>query len=262
MKIIDLPDEYQKLYFLCLEDWNQEIKEAGNHKELWYHKMKDKGLRVKLALDDRGEVGGMIQYVPIEQSSAEGNDLYFINCIWVHGYKQGRGDFRKKGMGKALLQAAEDDVKAMGEKGIVAWGVPLPFWMKASWFRKQGYRTVDKQGFLGAVLLWKPFTEDAVPPKWIKLKKKPETTPGKVTVTSFLNGWCPAQNMVFERAKRATIEFGDKVIFQQIDTFDRETLLEWGIGDALFIDDKQVRTGPPPSYEKIKKIIAKKAAKV
>ncbi len=262
MKIIDLPDEYKQLYFVCLEDWSEEMKEAGDHKEVWYNKMKDKGLRVKLALDDNGEVGGMIQYIPIEHSFAAGNDLYFINCIWVHGHKQGRGNFQKKGMGTALLQAAEDDVKAMGAKGIVAWGIPLPFWMKASWFRKQGYRKVDKQGFLGQVLLWKPFTHDAIPPKWIRQKKKPETTPDKVTATAFLNGWCPAQNMVFKRAKRAAAEFGDKVVFQQIDTFDRNNFLEWGISDAMFIDDKQVRTGPPPSYEKIKKMIAKRVRKL
>ncbi len=262
MKIIDLPDEYQQLYFVCLEDWSDEIKEAGDHKETWYHKMKDRGLRVKLALDDNGEVGGMIQYIPVEHSFAEGRDLYFINCIWVHGHKQGRGNFQKRGMGKALLQAAEDDAKALGAKGIVAWGIPLPFWMKASWFRKQGYRKADKQGFLGQVLLWKPFTHDAMPPKWIKQKKKPETTPGKVTVTAFLNGWCPAQNLVFERAKRAASEFGDKVVFRDIDTFNRENLLEWGITDALFIDNKPVRTGPPPSYEKIKKMIAKRVSKL
>ena len=224
--------------------------------------MKDKGLRVKLALDDRGEVGGMIQYIPIEHSFVAGNDLYFINCIWVHGYKEGRGNFQKKGMGKALLQAAEDDAKARGVKGIAAWGIPLPFWMKASWFKKQGYTKVDKQGFLGQVLLWKPFSDEAIPPKWIKQKKRPETTPGVVTVTAFLNGWCPAQNLVFERAKRAAAELGDKVMFQEVDTFDRETFLEWGIADALFIDDKQVRTGPPPPYEKIKRIIAKRVKKL
>jgi len=262
MKIIDLSDEYKQLYFVCLEDWSEEIKEAGNHKEVWYNKMKDKGLRVKLALDDNGEVGGMIQYVPIEYSFSEGNDLYFINCIWVHGYKEGRGNFQKKGMGKALLQAAEADAKDRGAKGIAAWGIPLPFWMKASWFRKQGYTKVDKQGFLGQVLLWKPFTDEAIPPKWIRQKKKPETIPGKVTVTAFLNGWCPAQNLVFERARRAALEFGDKVVFREINTFDRETFLEWGISDALFIDDKQMRTGPPPSYEKIRKTIAKRVGKL
>ena len=262
MKIIDLVDEYKQLYFVCLEDWSEEMKEAGDHKAVWYSKMKDGGLRVKLALDDSGEVGGMIQYIPVERSSVEGNNLYFINCIWVHGYKQGRGNFRKKGMGKALLQTAEDDVKALGAKGVVAWGIPLPFWMKASWFKKQGYSKVDKQGVLGPVLLWKPFTDEAIPPKWIRQKKRPEATPGKVTVTAFLNGWCPAQNAVFERAKRAASEFGDKVMFLKIDTFDKEVFLEWGISDALFIDNKQVRTGPPPSYEKIKKMIARRVNKL
>ncbi len=98
--------------------------------------------------------------------------------------------------------------------------------------------------------------------KWINPKKKPEASAGKVTVTAFLNGWCPAQNMVFERAKRAASEFGDKVIFQKIDTFDRATFLEWGMADALFIDDKPVRTGPPPSYDKIKKLIAGRVKKL
>ena len=83
----------------------------------------------------------------------EGKELYFINCIWVHGHKQGRGNFQKKGMSRAFLQTAEDDVKAMSVKGTVAWGISLPFWMKASWFRKQVYTKVDKQGFLGQVLL-------------------------------------------------------------------------------------------------------------
>lgn len=260
MQIIDLNDEHKNLYFACLEDWSEEIKEAGNHKELWYEKMKDKGLRVKLALSDDGRVAGMIQYAPIEYSFAEGKDLYFIYCIWIHGHKKGRGNFQKKGMGKALLRAAEEDAKEKGAKGIAAWGMALPVFMRASWFKKQGYRPVDKMGF--QVLLWKPFEKEAAPPRWIRKKKDPETTAGKVTVTTFLNGWCPAMNMTYERAKRASTEFGDKVAFRSIDTFDREVFLEWGIADALFVDKKQIRTGPPPSYKKIKKKISKSARNV
>jgi hypothetical protein len=104
-------------------------------------------------------------------------------------------------------------------------------------------------------------TDDVIPPKWIK-EKKPEKIAGKVAVTSFINGWCPGQNMVFERAKRAASEFGDLAEFQEIHTFDRDVLLEWGINDALFIDGKQIRTGPPPSYEKIRKKIAKRVKKL
>ena len=101
MKIIDLEESYEHLYIMCLEDWSDEIKEAGDHKKRWYDKMKDKGLRVKLALNDNDEAVGMIQYVPIEQSPAKGTNLYFINCIWVHGYDEGVGNYQKKGIGNA-----------------------------------------------------------------------------------------------------------------------------------------------------------------
>lgn len=260
MKIRDMESFDLPSYCLCLEDWSDQIKEAGNHKEIWYGKMKDKGLRVKLAVDDKGVVGGMIQYLPIENSTAEGKDLYFVNCIWVHGYKQGRGNFQKAGMGQALLQAAEEDVRSLGAKGLAAWGLILPFWMKASWFKKHGYKKADRDGI--SLLVWKPFNRDALAPKWIKQKAKPQKKTGVVTVTSFINGWCPAQNLTHERAKRAAAEFGDKVVFEIIDTFDRNNFLKWGISDALFIDDKQVNTGPPPSYEKIRKIIASRVKKL
>ena len=260
MKIIDLTDEYHNIYFECLEDWSDEIKEAGDHKACWYDKMKTKGLGVKLALDDEGNVGGMIQYVPVEYAPIEGSDLYFITCTWVHGYKQGRGDFQKKGMGKTLLKAAEDDVRAKDAKGLAAWGVALPIWMKASWYKKQGYKKADNMK--GMVLLWKPFSDDAHPPRWIRPKKKPIKEDGKVIVTAFKNGWCPASNMVFERAKRAASEFGDKVVFREVDTFDRNTFLEWGILDSIFVDDKEITHGPPLSYGKIKKKIVKKVKKL
>jgi GNAT superfamily N-acetyltransferase len=262
MKIIDIDEHHLSLYLVCLEDWSDEIKEAGHHKEIWYHRMKDKGLRVKLALDDQGTVGGMIQYVPIEHSSVEGSGLYFINCIWVHGHRQGRGNFQHRGMGKALLDAAETDARELGAKGIVAWGLLVPVFMRASWFKKHGYRSVDRLGI--QVLLWKPFTSDAVPPKWIRPNGKPSLEQNKVTVTAFRNGWCPAQNLAFERARKAAAEpqFADNIVFREIDTFDRAEFLRFGIADALFVNHRQVRTGPPPSYETIRKLIRKQVKKI
>ena len=164
-------------------------------------------------------------------------------------------------MGKALLKAAEEDVKELGAKGIVAWGLSIPVWMKASWFKNQGFIPVEKKGFLGEVLLWKTFADDAVPPKWIHQKKKPKKTCGnKVEVTCLSNGWCPAMNLASERAKQTALEFGDAVEIKEIDTFDRDTFHEWGVSDALYIDGKKVRVGPPPSKEKLRKIIGKKVS--
>ncbi len=260
MQIRDLNQGDEELYFVCLEPWSDEIKEASDHKERWYARMKDRGLRIKLAVDNDGVTSGMIQYMPIELSHVSGKNLYFVNCIWVHAHKKGIGDRRGKGMGKALLKDAEDDARRLGTKGMAAWGIGLPFWMRASWFKKQGYRRVDKDGV--AILLWKPFEQDAEPPRWIKRKKTPQTIPGKVSITAFMNGWCPAQNMVYERAKRAAAELGAKVVFEGIDTSDKATFLEWGISDALFIDGKEVRTGPPPTYEKLVKLLAKRIRKL
>ena len=260
MNIVDLTPEHEPIYFVCLEDWSEEMQEAGDHKETWYASVKNRGLRVKLAEDDSGVVGGMIQYVPIELAPAEGSDMNFVHCIWVHGHKKGRGDFRKQGMGKALLQAAEQDTKDQGKNGLAVWGISLPFFMKASWFRKRGYRVADRQGI--RVLLWKSFSETAAPPKWVKQKKTPEKIPGQVTVSAFMNGCCPAQNIVYERAKRACEELGDGAVFQPYNTQEESIFNEWGILDALYIDNRQVRTGPPPSYEKIQTAIRNQLKKI
>ncbi len=256
MQISDLTPEHEQLYFHCLEDWSEEMKEAEDHKERWYRIARDQGLRVKLARDEQGDIGGMIQYLPVEHSSVEGRDLNVVLCIWVHGHAQGRGNFQKKGMGKALLAAAEEDTRAQGRKGLVVWGLSLPVFMKASWFKRRGYRPVDRIGI--QVLLWKPFSSDAEPPRWVRQKKKPPLTPGKVTVSAFLSGWCPAQNIAFERARRASAELAEKVLFQVYRSQDPAVFAEWGISDGLYIDGRSVRTGPPPSFQTVSRLIARR----
>lgn len=257
MNIVDLTEEYRELFAICLEDWSEEAREAGDRRARWVERFLGKGLRAKLALDDRGEVGGMIQYLPIEHSTAAGAGLYFIPCIWVHGHQQGRGNFQGHGMGGALLEAAEADARALGAKGMAAWGLWLPVWMKASWYKKHGYRAADRQGLM--VLLWKSFAEEARPPRWHpKGKKLPKPAPGKVNVTAFVNGWCMAGNLATERARRAAQELGDRVVYREIDTSQPGAIAALGFSDALFIDGKAIRTGPPPSYEKIRSIIARR----
>jgi GNAT superfamily N-acetyltransferase len=259
MEVIDLAESHKPTYLACLEDW-EDFADAGDRKERWYEAMSGKGLRVKLALDDDGTPRGMIQYAPIEHSFAQGASIYLIYCVWVLNQGKGRQNFQKKGMGKALLAAAEEDARRLGAKGMAAWGVALPFWMKASWYRKRGYRNVDRNGI--ARLVWKPFSPEAEPPRWIRRRKKPDRVPGQVTVTCFNCGWCQAQNLVAGRAKRAAYELGDRVVFREFNTLDRDVLNEWGTSDALYIDGKEVSTGPPPSYEKIKALIGKKLARL
>lgn len=262
IEIVDLGPEHEALYFVCLEDWpGADVAGAGDHKARWYRSARTRGLRVKLALDGEQRVGGMIQYLPIEHSPAIGRGLEFVLCIWVHGHAQGRGDFRGRGMGTALLEAAEADARARGVAGMAAWGLALPVWMRASWFRRHGYRRADRRGL--AALVWKPFTPGAEPPAWpAPTGKRPERVAGKVVVTGCVNGWCPAQNLAFERARRAAARFGPIVECRRVDTDDRETMLAWGESDALFVDDRRVRTGPPPSEEKLAALIGRRVRRL
>ena len=263
MRIVELDEETKPLFCMCLEDWQDDVdmKEGARRRHLWVDRFTARGLRVKVALDDAGTPGGMIQYLPIEESTVDGTGLYFITCIWVHGHTQGRGNFQGQGMGQALLAAAEDDARARGAKGMAAWGLWLPFWMKASWFKRHGYRTVDRDGI--ASLLFKPFTPDARPPRWFRRTQKPIVLdPGCVNVTSFLSGWCTAGCMTAERARRVSGEFGAPVAFREVDTSEHQTVAEWGLADALFVNGEQIKIGPPPSLERLRKIIGKKVKRL
>jgi GNAT superfamily N-acetyltransferase len=254
MEIIDLNSQYEKTWLNCFEDWSEEMAQAGDGKSLWYAKTKDKGLRVKLAIENDKAVG-MIQYIPIEQSHVEGKNLYFVYCIWVHGYKEGVGNHQRKGIGTELLNAAEEDVKALGADGLAAWGLAIPVWMKSSWYRKRGFKVADRDGI--SHLVWKPFTPDAVKPQWIKGRRKPENRKDKVLVTALTNGWCQVQNINKECARRAADRFGDKVEYREIDTTDKVVVRHWGRSEGIYIDNKLISTGPPLKEDKIAKRISK-----
>lgn len=89
-----------------------------------------------------------------------------------------------------------------------------------------------------------------------------EETPGRVNVTCFANGWCTAGAVTAERARRVAGEFGEKVAFREVDTSEHATVAEWGLADALFVDGEQVMIGPPISPERLRRIVAKRVARL
>jgi GNAT superfamily N-acetyltransferase len=260
MEVVDVGPEHEGLFCICLEDREPAAEEAGPLRRQWYDRAKAGGLGAKVAVEG-GRPVGMIQYLPSDQVLLEGGEgSFYVLCIWVPPFKDDRGNFRGRGVGKALLAAAEGDARARGATGMAAWGIRLPFWMRAAWFKRYGYRKVDRVGV--AVLMWKPFREGVPPPRFVRRRRSPEPVPGKVTVTSLHHGWCMAMNLVHERARRAAADLGDRVAFQDVDTSDLAVAREWGETDALYVDGRPVSTGPPPSYEKLRRLIAKRVRRL
>ena len=81
-------------------------------------------------------------------------------------------------------------------------------------------------------------------------------------VTAFINGWCPAQNIVYERARRAAAALGDDVIFESHDTTEQTAMISCGESDCVYLDGKPLQKGPPPSYDKIHKKMSKRVARL
>jgi GNAT superfamily N-acetyltransferase len=261
MKIIDVSAEHFPTFACCFEDWSEEMVSAQSQRKKWYEHMKEHGMNAKLAIDEDGAVSGMIQYYPAEYSFTEGEGIFVIACIWVNGCPdRGIGFRQKKGIGTALLEAAEADMKSKGAKGIAAWGLSQPFWMQSTFYKHFGYETVDSIGI--QELVWKPLSNDAKPPKWRNAKKVPEKVPGKVTVNAFVNGWCTAYLVGFNNFRKAAAEFGDEVEFRIISTLEKETIAEWGIIDAIYLDDEEINLGPPPSYEDTLKMIRERVERL
>lgn len=260
--IENLNDENLLPFCSCLEEWSDEIKEAGDHKQHWVEKMRDRGLGVKMARNEAGEYVGMIQYVPSEYTAVEGEGNYHIHCCWVHAYKgKGVGDWRKRGIGKSLLRAAEEDVRNKGGKSISAWGLGIPVWMRASWYKKQGYKAVDKEGI--ARLMWKPITEDAIQPHWrIPVSELKDKSNGSLRVVSYINGICPAANIGHERIKKVLDGFNGPVNYSVYENNEPADIKKRGISDALYINGRSVSLGPPPKEEKLRKIIEKEIRKL
>jgi GNAT superfamily N-acetyltransferase len=264
MKIIDLTSAHEATFLACLKDWHMapEMQAGRDRKRAWCARMRDRGLRVKLALDDEEQAIGMIQYLPATYAPVvAGRDLSFIQCIWVHGYEEGMGNVQGRGAGTALLQAAEADAKAQGARGMVAWGLAFPHWMPSAWYETHGYSEADRRRY--DVLVWKPFAEGVEPPRWLRPRKTPQPIAGRVTVTAFVTAWCPGLAEAAD-AQRAADELGKRVVYREIDTSDPAVLREWGIESALYIDVECINAGmtdyPPPSYEDIKREIQERLA--
>lgn len=255
MEIVDLTHEHEEVFLCCLKPEDRAFAEGVPIKRRWLDEKRDRGLGVKLAIDEDGVVAGMIQYSDRQLAPFVVADegTWVIHCIWVHVYEGGIGNRGGRGMGPALLRAAEEDMRTRDARGVAAWGILADEWMNVPWFERHGYRRVDEQGFLG--LTFKAFDPDMEEPRFRKEVKRPPPIPGKARVSSFCIGWCTSGNLAHEWARRASEELGDDVVFEHYDTSDPAVAEEWGITSGIYVDGDAYPVDGTETYEKIREFI-------
>jgi len=251
MRVSEIDPRTEGTFFRCLHDERPDDPRVAGIRRSWYGRFRPKGLRGKVLIADNEDVVGLCQYLPIEHSPFEGEDLMAILCMWIHGYQHHPGNLQGKGYGRRLLEYVEEDARASGMKGVAVWGKDFPQWNPISFYEHMGYSRVDKESL--NVLAWKAFDGTAVAPT-IKRRPPPKAGhDGKVAVTSYLCGWCCSEIRESLDAQEAVEGIEDIAEYSQVDISSSPA-----ITGMLYLDRMAYRPdGPPASVAELRNDIVK-----
>ncbi len=218
----------------------------------WFKRMYEKGVRAKAAMVD-GEMAGFIYVMPIEVCpwGPLGEGLAVIPCLTVPKTAAG------KGIGEALLVAAEDEAREQGKKGLVIQAYYGDFWfMPAPYFEKRGYLFADgSRDDGGSALLCKRFDDEAEPPRMLKPNYNFQPVEGKMVVDLFYNTFCLTSDTEAQRVREVAAEFGDAVILNEYPGDDPDVLRRYQIPRGIYVNGEWISWGYEAPREGIREAI-------
>jgi N-acetylglutamate synthase-like GNAT family acetyltransferase len=230
---------------------SDELDAHARQRLQWLKANYEKGLRVKVAFLDDNPIG-CLYLIPIEICpwGPLGEDLMVLPCLWVVNKA------RNKGIGKALIDSAEQETKHQKRKALTVIGFYHDFWfMPASFFEKHGFSALQHRDEVA--ILWKVFDESAKPPKFLERNYKFKRVPNKVVVDLFWHSFCLTSIGEAQRVREVVAEFGDSVILKEYCGDDRDILLRYQIPRAIFLNGTEIGWGYQAPKESIREAISK-----
>lgn len=138
MRIVEYQDKYKSdLIFMVLEAKNALGAVPGLNEDLLDVQANyfDKGDMFWLAIDENDRVIGSVGY-----SSVEGNDEVWLHRLFV------KYNLKRKGIGGALLQMAESNIKSKGKTAIrIHLGEQKYYFESYSFYLKHNYKQYDER---------------------------------------------------------------------------------------------------------------------
>lgn len=138
MRIVEYQDKYKSdLIFMVLEAKNALGAVPGLNEDLLDVQANyfDKGDMFWLAIDENDRVIGSVGY-----SSVEGSDEVWLHRLFV------KYNLKRKGIGGALLQMAESNIKSKGKTAIrIHLGEQKYYFESYSFYFKHNYKQYDER---------------------------------------------------------------------------------------------------------------------
>jgi GNAT superfamily N-acetyltransferase len=220
------------------ENESEEVDASAKRRLAWMREREPLGLRVKVALVD-GKRVGFLYAMPIDISpwGPLGEDLLVFPCLYV------LNDEQKQGAGRALVEAAEEEARRQGLRGLATFGYYWEgFWfMPAPFFEHMGFEMVERRGDFA--LHWKPLDPSAAKPALMSRSYEFEPVDGKVVVDLFWQSFCLTGDEEATRVREVAAEFGDRVVLREYCGDDRDILLEYQIPRAIFVQGNEIGWG-------------------
>jgi N-acetylglutamate synthase-like GNAT family acetyltransferase len=237
MQLSDISADTERAFFTCLHLERPENLELTEHRRKWYAQHRDVGYRAQVLVLDDSSIVGKCHTIPIEYSPFVGKDLLAILCIYVHMYEHHIGDQRHSGHGRFMLDHIEQDARSAGYKGLVAWAMDWD-WNPVSFYEHMGYSRVDQEDKV--VVVWKPLSGDAEPPRLLRLDNWPGEGGDKVRVLVADNQWCNS-NGKLRTAREAIVGIEHLVEYSEVGPPCCNRIIHLGHVGGVFLDGRAYR---------------------
>ena len=237
MQLIDISTDTERAFFTCLHLEEPEDPEYTTHNRNWYAEYKDKGYKAQVLVLDDGRIVGKCHYIPIEHSPFVGKELLAILCLCVWLYEHHVGDQRHRGYGRLMLNHVEQYACSSGFKGLAAWAMDW-HWNPVSFYEHMGYNRTDAQDKV--VVVWKPFRDDAEPPRLLRLDNLPSPSREKVQVVVADNPWCNG-NTKLTTARQAIKGIEHLVDYTEAPPPCRDRIIHLGHVGGVLLDGRHYR---------------------
>lgn len=228
------------LYKVCCpneESYMSAMQESTRH----FLKKTDKGWKGFVVYEDDGVVG-RAEIAPIEESlvALEGEDVYFLYCIWVKKEAEGKNYGRK--LMEKIIEVAKE------KKGLAT--IVIEGWMPKKFFEHFGFESVKSMGPVDLML--KKFDRQAKA-EFAQVEFHPEISLNKVNITVVHSLRCPYMMVSYNKAIETVKNVSDRVVVTEHILKTQSDVFRYG-DENFYIDDEAPFMGPI-NTEKLQEII-------